>query len=68
MKLCTDLPIVLSKLSEKLGGYRSLCNNENGANDVALSCKCNIMFDDWIFICLKSLNVSDSFLVSLSVS
>ena len=66
MKLCTDLPIVLSKLSEKLGGYRSLFNNENGANDVALSCKCNIMFDDWI--CLKSLNVSDSFLVSLSVS
>ena len=49
MKICEDLPIELSQLSEKLGGYWSWYSDENEAKDVALSC--NIMFDNWI--CFK---------------
>ena len=47
LKICEDLPIMLSQLSEKLGGY---CSDENEAKDVVLCC--NIMSNNnWI--CLK---------------
>ena len=35
-KICEDLPIGISQLSEKFGGYWSWCSDENGAKDVAL--------------------------------
>ena len=50
LKICEKLPIRLSQLSEKLGGYICEKCSENGAKDVALSC--NIMLiDNWI--CFK---------------
>ena len=48
LKICEDLPIGLSQLSEKLCGYWSWYSHENEAKDVALSCTCNIMYDNWI--------------------
>ena len=61
LKICEDLPIGLSQLSEKLGGYWSRYSDENEAKDVALSC--NIMFDNWICFTF----FADRFLVSLSI-
>ena len=49
LKICEDLLIGLSQLSEKLGGYWSQFSDENAAKDVTLSC--NTMSDNWI--CFK---------------
>ena len=64
LKICEDLPIGLSQLSEKLIRYWSC--DENEAKDVVLSC--NIMSNNWICFkffgqipCKPISNVSPSF-------
>jgi len=49
LKICKDLPLRLSKVSEKFGRYWSWYSDKNGAKDVSLGC--NFIPNDWI--CFK---------------